>query len=77
MKRALNISDGTEWDAKDLAGEEGQLLRRQKPSLVCLGCGRPVSLRVGQGLRNPCFAARHTSDCALVKGSWTAFRYLQ
>jgi competence CoiA-like predicted nuclease len=77
MKRALNIADGTEWDAKDLAREEGRLMSRQKPALVCLGCGGPVSLRVGSGVRTPCFAARHASDCDLLKGSWTAFRYLQ
>lgn len=77
MKRALNTADGTEWDARDLAGEEGMVLRRQNTTFVCLGCGRPVSLRVGSGVRTPCFAARHARDCLLVKGPWTAFRYLQ
>jgi hypothetical protein len=44
MKRALNIADGTEWDAKDLAREEGRLMSRQKPALVCLGLeGRSAS----------------------------------
>lgn len=77
MNRARSLADGTDWDAADFGARDLLWRARHRGMLHCLGCGRPAIFKEGTGVRAPFFAATHEESCALLKGPWTAFRYLQ
>jgi hypothetical protein len=77
MNRALSLVDGADWEATDFSAQQAAWRELHRGKLLCLGCGQATTFRTGSRTRKPFFAARHEDSWALMRESWTVFRYLQ
>jgi hypothetical protein len=73
LRRVLSPKDAREWEAREFSAKDPEWRKRRRGQLLCLGCGKRATLKMGAGVREPFFAARHNACGPLVQRRWRVF----
>jgi hypothetical protein len=73
LRRVLSPKDAREWETREFSAKDPEWRRRRRRQLLCLGCGELATFKMGAGVREPFFAARHSACCPLFKDDGAFF----